>query len=168
MAECNNPEFVRCYNHVMNGQTKRAKKIGPGLFCMKPITPHHNPNNAKSLKFFSSRQIPRARRRFGWIHYPCIVIMRSSCATSSKTQMRVQLLVCDYNFYIVGLRRLKDHKWSQWYRCSDISILKKFNAISIGISRGHRIMYAFFGFVYQAQYILPTPLLLYFFFDMLL
>jgi hypothetical protein len=52
MAECNNPEFVRCYNHVMNGQTKRAEKIGPSLFCMKPITPHHNPNNAKSLKFF--------------------------------------------------------------------------------------------------------------------
>ncbi|XP_051231022.1 uncharacterized protein [Lolium perenne] len=137
---CSSHALTHRYNKLMKGQMKRAKKIGPGVFCEKPITPHHNPSNAKGKKLFPVDEAnPKGPQTLRLDPVSGHSYHAIELRNKSKTKMRVQLLVCDYNLYIVGFRRFKDNKWSSWYTCSDVHVPQEFNAISMGIDGDHRI-----------------------------
>ncbi|KAM0922637.1 hypothetical protein ACQ4PT_006107 [Festuca glaucescens] len=80
---------------------RRLKRIGPGTYYGKPILPHPNPAN--------NRRLPH----LGHSYHSIILTCRD------RPDLRVHLLIRDFDLYLLGFRRELDEVWSPWYYCKN-------------------------------------------------
>ncbi|XP_047045359.1 uncharacterized protein LOC124649834 [Lolium rigidum] len=87
------------YQELLQRIFRRAERIAPASYYGKPITPYPNPANhpTKGHSYF----------RVLWI-------------SSTKPNIRVELMIRDSDFYLLGFRkRLAGQEWSIWYCFKD-------------------------------------------------
>jgi hypothetical protein len=112
------------YKDGIRRRIKRAKDIEPLTYYDTPVTPAPNPENPKIGNDAKSGH-----------SYHVIELVDGG----GNSGMRVQLLICDYNQYLVAFRRQRDRVWSAWYHWSDWPLPDYFNGVSLEITGDHKI-----------------------------
>ncbi|KAM0866761.1 hypothetical protein ACQ4PT_042429 [Festuca glaucescens] len=106
---------VRQYKDGIRRRIHRAKDIGPVTYYGKPVTPAPNPENPKVRAPVDPLKPESGyydKPKTGYSYHVIELI-----DSAGGTGMKVQLLICDYNQYLVAFRRESAGVWS---RCSTI------------------------------------------------
>lgn len=99
------------YDRVIKSINNRARKIAPGLYMKKPITPIPNPQNCPKPYNYDDRT--------KWGHSYYTVEMRfHRKAQHPYRGLRIQIVFRDYDGYMLGFRRRRNGRWTSWYYCS--------------------------------------------------
>lgn len=99
------------YDRVIKSINNRARKIAPGLYMKKPITPIPNPQNCPKPYNYDDRT--------KWGHSYYTVEMRfHRKAQHPYRGLRIQIIFRDYDGYMLGFRRRRNGRWTSWYYCS--------------------------------------------------
>ncbi|KAM0866760.1 hypothetical protein ACQ4PT_042429 [Festuca glaucescens] len=128
---------VRQYKDGIRRRIHRAKDIGPVTYYGKPVTPAPNPENPKVRAPVDPLKPESGyydKPKTGYSYHVIELI-----DSAGGTGMKVQLLICDYNQYLVAFRRESAGVWSRWYHCSDFYLPDHFQAIKLNIEGDHRI-----------------------------
>lgn len=132
-------DLLDAYEEAFKSMTRRARDIAPALYCNKPITPLPNPHNrprqtSSAASSSTSRKKDKAKKtkqseeelddyedvkKWGHSHFIIEMYYEHEATGYNYDGMMVQLLICDYNGYLVGIRRVAYDQWSKWYYCSD-------------------------------------------------
>lgn len=133
-------DLLDAYVEAFKSMTRRARDIAPALYCNKPITPLPNPHNrprqtsSSAASSSTSRKKDKGKKtkpseeevddyedvkKWGHSHFRIEMYYEHEATGHNYDGMMVQLLICDYNGYLVGFRRFAYDGWSQWYYCSD-------------------------------------------------
>ncbi|KAI5001751.1 hypothetical protein ZWY2020_026401 [Hordeum vulgare] len=105
-------KFEAEYDRVIKAINKRARKIAPGLYMNKPITPIPNPQNCPKPYNHDDRT--------KWGHSYYTVEMRFHSENPHEYRgLRVQIIFRDYDGYMLGFRVRTNGRLTKWYYCSN-------------------------------------------------
>ncbi|XP_044437502.1 uncharacterized protein [Triticum aestivum] len=118
---------VADYVVFMTLRFTRAGLLAPFSYCGAPVTPHKN---------------PRAREKKGGkeiddsgVFYHIIELFNS--LEEDDRSLRVQLLVSDYDGYMVAIRRRVLNTWGAWGRFNHLYVPSWLNSEDMGVDASH-------------------------------
>lgn len=127
------PFDVNCsvadYVAFMTLKFRRAGRLAPFSYCGAPVrvSPHKNPR-AREKK--GGKEIDES----GVFYH--IVELSNSLEEDDPT-LRVQLLVSDYDGYMVAVRRRVLNGWGPWCRFSRLYVPSWLNSEDMGVDASH-------------------------------